>query len=128
MSLNLYIYRAKVTKVYDGDTCTADIDLGMKTWVHSETLRLNRINTPELRGSEREAGLVARDRLRELILDKEIFLQTIKDKTGKYGRYLAEIWVIDENGGFVNINDQLIAEGLAEYYMTNSTEPLASPV
>ena len=42
----LYKYLAKVTFVYDGDTVTVDMDLGLKTWIHNEKLRLARINTP----------------------------------------------------------------------------------
>ncbi|MCF6323733.1 MAG: thermonuclease family protein [Gammaproteobacteria bacterium] len=107
---NFYIYKAVITSVYDGDTVTADIDLGLKTWVKGEKLRLNRINTPEVRGAERTQGLISRDWLRERILDKEVVVQTSKDKKGKYGRYLAEI-ILDH----ININDQLVEEGLAEY-------------
>jgi micrococcal nuclease len=105
----MYKYRAKVVKVYDGDTITVDMDLGFKIRF-TETLRLLRINTPELRGEEREQGLISRDRLRELILDKEIIVKTYKDKKGKYGRYLAEIFIED-----INVNDWLVTEGLAEY-------------
>ena len=53
----LYHYKAFISAAYDGDTVTADIDLGLKTFVKGEKLRLNRINTPEVRGEEREAGL-----------------------------------------------------------------------
>ncbi len=106
----LYIYRAKITSVYDGDTVTADIDLGLHAWMHGEKLRLHRINAPELRGDERPEGLVSRDWLREKLTDQEVMIQTTKDKKGKYGRYLAEIFL---DG--VNINDQLVAEGMAEY-------------
>ncbi len=87
----LYSYKAVVRSVYDGDTCTVDIDLGLGTWVHGEKIRLYRINAPEVRGVERPAGLKARDFLRSLIDGKEIFIQTIKDRKGKYGRYLGEI-------------------------------------
>lgn len=108
-------YHAVIRKVYDGDTCTADIDLGLGVWKHGEKLRLYRIDTPELRGDERRDGLVSRDRLRELILGKEVLLQTVKDKKGKYGRYLAEIWLAIDDGAWANVNDQLVREGLAEY-------------
>ena len=124
MLQSLYYYHANITYVYDGDTCTADIDLGLDVWKKSEKIRLNRINTPELRGDEREAGLVSRDRLRELVQGKEVIIQTVKDRREKYGRYLGEIWLMDETGKFNNINDQLVAEGLAEYYLTSDTEPL----
>ncbi|MCB0287156.1 MAG: nuclease, partial [Calditrichaeota bacterium] len=62
-----YHYQAIVTSVYDGDTCTVDIDLGFSMWIKGEKLRLFRINAPEIRGAEREKGLVSRDFLRELI-------------------------------------------------------------
>jgi len=52
----LYHYKAFISAAYDGDTVTADIDLGLKIIVKGEKLRLNRINTPEARGTEREAG------------------------------------------------------------------------
>ena len=117
MELPLYTYKAKVTKVYDGDTITVDIDLGLSTWIHGEKIRFYRIDTPELRGEERPEGLLARDYLRDLILDKEIILQTIKDKRGKYGRYLGEIWLKDENEQYINVNDKMVAEGYAELYV-----------
>ena len=80
METSLYHYKAVVRSVYDGDTCTVDIDLGLGTWVHGEKLRLYRINAPEVRGVEREAGLRSRDFLRGQIDDREVYIQTIKDK------------------------------------------------
>ncbi len=106
---NLYYYKANVIKVYDGDTITVDIDLGIGVWLCKQKIRLFGINTPEVRGKEREEGLKSRDWLREKILGKEIVLKTIKDKTGKYGRLLGEIWFENEN-----INDLLVENGLAK--------------
>lgn len=116
MEKSLYFYRAVVRSVYDGDTCTVDIDLGLHTWLHGEKLRFYRIDTPELRGEDREQGLVVRDFVREKIQDKEIMVQTIKDKTGKYGRYLAEIWMIEPDGQLTNLNDLLLDMGYAQPY------------
>lgn len=113
MKNNLYNYKAFVTAVYDGDTCTVDIDLGLHCWVKNEKIRLARINAPELRGSEREQGLESRDYLRKLILNKEVLLQTIKDKKEKYGRYLGEIW-IDSGSKQVNVNDLIVKKGFAK--------------
>lgn len=113
--LSLFHYRAVVTSVYDGDTCTVDIDLGMHVWVRGEKLRLHRINAPELRGAERSKGLASRDFLRGLIEGKPVILQTIKDKKGKYGRYLAEIWLEQKDAPSININDVLVAAGHARY-------------
>src|SRR5690606_37397428 len=89
----LYQYRAVITDVYDGDTVTADIDLGFRTWRHGERLRLYGIDAPEMRGADKAAGTAARDALRSMVLGKEVIVCTIEDRTGKYGRYLARIFV-----------------------------------
>ena len=115
----LYYYRAKIIKVYDGDTVTARVNVGFKI-EHEIKIRLYGINTPEIRGEEREQGLISRDRLRELILGKDVILKTYKDKKGKYGRYLAEIYLEDnsvfESEEQISVNQLLIQEGLAERY------------
>lgn len=108
---NFYRYKAIITAVYDGDTVTADIDLGFGIWMKGQKLRLVGIDTPELRGEEREQGLIVRDYVRELILDKEVVVETEKDKSGKYGRWLATIWIEQEN-----LNQRLLDEGLAKEY------------
>jgi micrococcal nuclease len=115
MDKNKYYYRAIVKSVYDGDTCTVDIDLGLNSWIHNEKIRLHRIDAPEVRGGERESGLISRDFLRDKIEGQEIIIQTIRDKKGKYGRFLAEIWLRDENENWVNINNLIVESGHAIY-------------
>jgi len=53
MEQNLYHYKAHITKVYDGDTVTADIHLGFNMVMRKQKLRLLGIDTPEIRGEER---------------------------------------------------------------------------
>ncbi len=113
MKSKLYFYRAEVVSVYDGDTCRVNIDLGFNTMLKNEKIRLSGINAPELRGSEREEGLKSRDYLRTLILGKQIYLETEKDKKGKYGRYLGTIWVVNESGLYENVNEKLVKNGYA---------------
>ena len=115
MEHTLYNYKAFVTSVYDGDTCTVDIDLGLSAWIRGEKLRLNRINAPELSGKGKPEGVKSRDFLKSKIDGKEIVIETIKDKKGKYGRYLAEIWVEDKKEEPININDLMVSEGFAKY-------------
>jgi len=110
----LFHYTAQVQSVYDGDTCRVDIDLGLGIWLRNEKLRLVRINAPEMTGSDKALGIASRDFLRELIDGKEIIIETLKDKRGKYGRYLAEIW-IGKDGVWINVNDALVAAGHAVY-------------
>ena len=99
VNCGLYQYRATITDVYDADTVTADIDLGF-SFIHADQrLRLHGIDAPEVRGDERERGLIARDALRERILGEEVTICSIKDGKGKFGRYLARIY---HDGTFIN--------------------------
>ena len=107
----MYEYKAYVRKVYDGDTVTVDIDLGFGVVMQSQKLRLLRINAPEVRGKEREAGLKSRDALRSKIAGKWVIIKTQRDKKGKYGRWLAEIML---DG--VCVNDWLLTEGHAKAF------------
>mgnify|MGYP005661708603 CR=1 FL=1 len=107
----MYEYRAYVRRVYDGDTITVDVDLGFGIMFKGQKIRLIRINAPEIRGSERESGLKSRDALRSLISNKWVILKTYKDKKGKYGRWLAEVFINE-----TCVNDWLISEGLAKEY------------
>ena len=109
--VDLYTYKARCISVFDGDSVTLDIDLGFNMIMHNQKIRLLGINTPEVRGSDRLDGLVSRDRLRELIEGKDIIMVSHRDKSGKYGRWLATIYANE-----TNVNQLLIDEGLAEIY------------
>jgi len=114
----LYYYVADVTDVYDGDTITVNLNLGLGVWQHGIRIRLWKINAPEVRGAERERGLQVRDMVRELIMQKSILLRTILDKrgtdrTGKFGRLLGEVLIENERGALINVNDLLLGLGLA---------------
>lgn len=112
----LYEYKARITDVHDGDSVTADVDLGFHTWIHDEKFRLLGIDAPELTGDTKVAGIAARDALRDRILGKELIICTVKDGNGidkreKFGRYLVKIYVGDEL-----VNDWMIEQGFAVPY------------
>ncbi len=116
----LYYYVANVTAVYDGDTITVDLDLGLGVWRHGQTIRLWKVNTPELKGVDRERGLAVRDLVSKLVLNKSVLVRTILDKRGedrneKFGRLLGEVLVPSEDGAAepTNLNELLLAQGLA---------------
>ena len=116
----MYEYNAVITSVYDGDTCTATIDLGFKLFTRSAKLRLIGINTPEMRGGTAEtkaAARAAKEYLVSKVLDKEIRIKS--EKKGKYGRYLCTLWCFKEDGTLEeeSINDQMIRLGHAIEYM-----------
>lgn len=113
----LYRYRARVVSVYDGDTVTVDLDLGLGVWLRGQRLRLVGLDTPEIRGPERPEGILVRDWVRERLPDgAEIIVQTQRDRTGKYGRWLARIWVPGEDGWW-DLNKALLDSGRASPYL-----------
>lgn len=112
----VYCYRVvEVIKVVDGDTCDVLLDVGFSTFIRKR-LRFLGIDTWEVRGVEREQGLVAKARLSELLDNSDaVYVQTEMDSEGKYGRVLAWLWV--QNGATVtNVNEQLLLEGHGEVY------------
>ena len=69
----MYTYTATVTKVVDGDTIDALVDLGFDTWKQVR-IRLNGINTPESRTrdlEEKARGLAAKARLKEILKENK---------------------------------------------------------
>src|SRR5688572_30407267 len=98
----LYTYRATCLKVVDGDTLDLDIDQGLHQHAH-ERVRLYGIDAPETFGVSKDSdeykrGVLARDRLTQLVTGKVLWVETHKDSTEKYGRYLALIWVQEVDG------------------------------
>lgn len=115
MTKELYNYSATIVRVVDGDTCDALIDLGFKISFKIR-LRMLGINTPETYGVKRtsdeyKAGLISKNWLKAKIFKKKVIIQTNKDKKGKYGRYLATIFLNGEN-----INQEMLDRGLAKPY------------
>ncbi|GER58028.1 thermonuclease family protein [Patiriisocius marinus] len=75
-------------------------------------LRLFVIDTLELRGPDREQGLIVRNIVREMILNKEVEIHSYKDKRRNFGRYLATNMI-----GELNLNQWLIDNGHAASYL-----------
>jgi micrococcal nuclease len=106
-----YQYRAKVSRVIDGDTIVALVDLGFKTWVE-RILRLARINAPELPTPE---GIAAKEFAHQYLLvenDGEIFFTS--KKLDPYGRSIAEVQAIGKTEP-PNLSDLLVSSGNAVY-------------
>lgn len=110
----MYEYKAIIKKVYDGDTVTLDIDVGFDVWIKNQRVRLLYINAPEIRGEERPEGLISKQRLLELIpIGSDVIIKTKRDRKGKYGRYLVEIFPLDSE---ISCNEILLNENLAKPY------------
>ena len=129
-----YWYRAQVVSVYDADTFYLHIDQGLGLWNRGVdgrglAIRLYGIDAWELRGPEREKGLLARDFLVSLLTDDtgslptdkgriivggtEVIVNTIADDDGKYGRLLAKVY-IEREGVWLDVAQELVAAGHAE--------------
>ena len=111
-----YCYRVvEVVKIVDGDTCDVLLDVGFHTYL-LKRLRFMGIDTWEVRGEERPKGLIAKDRLIELIESSDkVYVQTVMDARGKYGRVLAWVWT-EKDEILTNVNEILLLEGHATEY------------
>ena len=121
MYLEKYVYRAVIDRVVDGDTVDAMIDLGFDTHI-KRRIRLHGLDAWESRTrdlEEKEKGLAAKARTKELLYDISDKPQVCRVKShgvGKYGRILGELFVRDADGNEININNTLVEEGHAYSY------------
>ena len=104
----------QVIRVYDGDTITIASKVpGLDDQtVYQFAVRLNGIDTPEMKTNdedEKQLATMARDCLREKILNKTVELKNVK--TEKYGRLLADVYH-DE----LNLNKWLVESRYAVPY------------
>ena len=115
---DLYVYRIKsITKVVDGDTIDANIDLGFDI-SFTKRIRLAGIDSPESRTTnlkEKALGLESKEWLKKTLEDaKDILIKTEKpDSTEKYGRIIGHLFI---NGQETSLNNQMIDEGYALPY------------
>ncbi len=116
-----YIYRAKLDRVVDGDTVDALIDVGFDIWF-KKRIRFKGVDTWESRTrnlEEKALGLKAKARTKELlekVSSKSGYFRIKSYGLGKYGRVLADVFIIDKDGKQWNINETLITEGHAYVY------------
>ena len=109
-----YCYEATVTRIVDGDTIDLGINQGLNIRRQEKT-RLGRINTWENRGIERPMGLKATASLDSLIGFKKIVIETDKDRRGKYGRYIIDVYLQVNDSVCINVNDWMIWKGHGVY-------------
>ena len=116
-----YVYVAEIVDWTDGDTVKVDVwiflDFGFHNYQHNlfkQSMRLMGIDTPEKgKPNAKEATLFSKI---HAPVGTEVILKTYKMPTGytsteKYGRYLADVYIRDEN-----LNEALVAAGLAVEY------------
>ena len=106
-------YDAKVVKIYDADTFTCDIELGLDIVLKKQKIRLSDIDAPEMRGLEKLEGKLARDYIRNVIFNEQdsLVILDIFGK-GKYGRWIANVWITSDTG-MVCVNKMLVQNNYA---------------
>jgi len=119
----MYEYKVKITRVVDGDTVDAEVDLGFDTFI-KDRIRLMGLDTPESRTrnkKEKALGLAAKAYLKELLRENkgDVILRTSKEGKGKFGRILGTLLIYD---GMTSVNQMLIDEGHARDYFGGSKD------
>ncbi len=97
-----------VSRVIDGDTI--EISTG-------EKIRYIGIDTPETVDPRRPVGCFgkeASDENKKLVAGKTIFLAKDVSETDKFGRLLRFVYLKEENGNLLFINDYLVRQGFAK--------------
>lgn len=96
-----YVYPCKVLRVIDGDTVVLEIDMGLDIGVKAH-MRFFGVNTPER--DERSTEFVRRWVEQNPVL----WVETYKDRTGKFGRYLGTLY----NDRGESLTEKLFSENL----------------
>lgn len=90
-----WVFPARCLRVIDGDTLALRVDVGFHL-TRTDHFRLLDVDTPEVRGAEREAGLAAHGFvcawLTEAGLgDWPLLIETVPEPDS-FGRYLCRVW------------------------------------
>lgn len=116
----MYTYKAQVLEVIDGDTIEVDFDLGFGVWLRNQRIRLEGIDTPESRTTNKEEkarGILSKNKLKE-ILSKYVTITTKLDPNEKFGRILGVI----KNEAGINVNNWLVENNYAVAYSGQNKE------
>jgi len=127
-----YSYKATVVRCIDGDSVVFDIDCGFDIQLRGQSTRLFGIDTAETRGGTddlKALGNLAKSYVIQMLPEgSEVLLKTHLDKKGKFGRILAEVYMLEapDTEGYQpkSLNDILLDELLAVPYHGQSKEDI----
>jgi len=127
-----YLYKATVVRCIDGDSVVFDIDCGFDIRLKGQSTRLFGIDTAETRGGTddlKALGNLAKSYVIQMLPEgSEVLLKTHLDKKGKFGRILAEVYMLEapDTEGYQpkSLNDILLDELLAVPYHGQSKEDI----
>ena len=102
----MYEYPCTLIRVINGNTIEADIDLGFNIKI-KQRIRLYGIDSNDTNNSK--TILIN-------TLPKNFIVKTIYSKRSKVGRVLGILYLEDETGNLININELLIEKGLVKKF------------
>lgn len=129
--------KCKILDIYDGDTITIGLFLEGFNIVKIN-VRLEGIDTPELKGEQKSLGIIARNYLINILTNieinnnKEYTRKEIREliynsnnnyidvKFGEFDKYGRPLAILYKDG--VNINDIMVIEGYANKYYGGKKE------
>ena len=125
----MYQYKAKITRIIDGDTVDCDIDCGFGIILANQRIRLYGIDTPESRTrdlEEKKCGKLAAQYIEDHIkVGSNFTLRSRLDQKGRYGRILGElICFVPEFDREMSLNDAMIMKKLAVKYFGQSKDDI----
>jgi micrococcal nuclease len=136
MSEHLYRYPARLVEIIDGDTQDFEVDLGFKI-NRKMRIRLNNVDTAETYGVSHDSEEYKKGKEHTRFVAKWVngvqdatdaeypfILETFKDSTGKYGRYLAAVHA-RYSTDVILPGDEVVADELTEALVNEYPEVLS---
>ncbi|MFS0905849.1 thermonuclease family protein [Priestia aryabhattai] len=116
----------EIVDVHDGDTIKAIVELGYNQLGRIK-FRFKAINTAEVGKEKKQSELrvkLANDAkayVQEKIMNHEVRVYSEKFKEAGFSRYEGTIYYLD-NGEWINLNEELLAIGLAQKYYLGASK------
>lgn len=100
-------YQVVEGSIYDGDT------LRVARNGRELKIRFCGTDSPEI---EQPGGIEARDHLRSLVAQSDGAIGVVPIEKDRYGRTVADLFVMLDDGSEIHLNSQMVADGMAYHY------------
>ncbi|MBE9070134.1 thermonuclease family protein [Leptolyngbya cf. ectocarpi LEGE 11479] len=100
-------YQVVPGSIYDGDT------LRVERGGRELKIRLCGVDSPELKQA---GGIEAREHLRSLVAQGDGSIGVVAIEKDRYGRTVADLFVIRSDGSEIHLNSQMVMDGHAYHY------------
>lgn len=115
-SAEQHLYPVLQNRVVDGDSIEVSINLGFDLILVGKDIRVNGVNAPEVRGGEREAGLIVKSKVEAWIAaavaDDRVLLCRYYGEGKFAGRFIGDL--VDDQGN--RLSQYLLSNNLALSY------------